>query len=435
MKKILIILVFLLPLILAAQIEVGTNFGIIAELPIDNRLIMNTIGARDSIVWRYEGLTVYVISDSTNYQLQGGTDNSNWMYLDNTFYSPWAQNGNHVYLSTTTDSVGIGTATPSAILEVAGRIEISGTGNSVFIGEDAGLNDDLTNNDNVFIGKDAGYNTTSGSKSVAIGTLAGYSNEVSNYSISIGYHANRYNKGRHNVAIGYYANAAGVINSGEYNTVIGSSALSKNRGSGNIAIGYGTANSDVGASDNINSQNCIYVGNIIKTKAASQTNEIVIGNEAIGNGSNTATLGDNNVTDVYMNENGQANIHAGDIRLINSTVHADSILTTVIDSDSALITSGAVIDYVTAITPDSINFKVDATNISQVEIIIGNDTIEESFDHTHNNLALVTQLADYRPIADPSLLLGTDFKIIIYNDTMCGIKISTTDTVRIVPTR
>jgi len=33
------------------------------------------------------------------------------------------------------------------------------------------------------------------------------------------------------------------------------------------------------------------------------------------------------------------------------------------------------------------------------------------------------------------LTLGTDFKIIIFNDTMCGVKISTTDTVRIVPTR
>jgi len=80
--------------------------------------------------------------------------------------------------------------------------------------------------------------------------------------------------------------------------------------------------------------------------------------------------------------------------------------------------------------------SIDATNISQVKFTtIGGTVIKESLDHTHNNLALVTQLADYRTIADPSLLLGTDFKIIIYNDTMCGIKISTTDTARIVPTR
>jgi hypothetical protein len=79
----------------------------------------------------------------------------------------------------------------------------------------------------------------------------------------------------------------------------------------------------------------------------------------------------------------------GEVKLINS-IKVDSILTTIIDSDGALITAGAVVDYVTATIPDSINFKVDATNISQVQYIIGNDTIKESFDHMHNEYALKT---------------------------------------------
>ncbi|MBL4704843.1 MAG: hypothetical protein JKY54_09995, partial [Flavobacteriales bacterium] len=62
----------------------------------------------------------------------------------------WLQSGNFVY--NVNDSIGIGTATPGARLEVAGRISQTGLGSSVFIGEDAGLNDDLTNNWNSFVG-------------------------------------------------------------------------------------------------------------------------------------------------------------------------------------------------------------------------------------------------------------------------------------------
>jgi hypothetical protein len=89
----------------------------------------------------------------------------------------------------------------------------------------------------------------------------------------------------------------------------------------------------------------------------------------------------------------------GEVKLINS-IKVDSILTTIIDSDGALITAGAVVDYVTATTPDSINFKVDATNISQVQYIIGNDTIKESFDHMHNEYALKTQTGYWQQSGD-----------------------------------
>ena len=333
MKKILIILVFLLPLILAAQIEVGTNFGIIAELPIDNRLIMNTIGARDSIVWRYEGLTVYVISDSTNYQLQGGTDNSNWMYLDNTFYSPWAQNGNHVYLSTTTDSVGIGTATPSAILEVAGRIEISNTGNSIFIGEDAGLNDDGTDNNNISIGLNALKANITGYTNIAIGRNAIELSTNSIQNTAIGdYAQNKNSTGSSNVSMGNYS----LMNNldGSNNTAIGKDAIRNNTsGDKNSSLGYQSLVNNITGTDNtafgykagayyagallanITPTSSVFIGFESRASTATGTNQIVIGANAIGNGSNTVTLGDDNVTDVYANEDGGAIAHIGKIQL------------------------------------------------------------------------------------------------------------------------
>jgi hypothetical protein len=70
-----------------SQINVGTNFSIRANAPIDTRLIVADLTARDNIAWRYEGLLVYVISNQTNYQLRGGTTNADWVSLSTTAYA------------------------------------------------------------------------------------------------------------------------------------------------------------------------------------------------------------------------------------------------------------------------------------------------------------------------------------------------------------
>jgi hypothetical protein len=63
-----------------AQITIGTNFQVRAGLPIDSRMVVASLAARDAIntLYRYEGLSVYVVSNQTNYQLIGGTANANW---------------------------------------------------------------------------------------------------------------------------------------------------------------------------------------------------------------------------------------------------------------------------------------------------------------------------------------------------------------------
>jgi len=49
------------------------------------------------------------------------------------------------------------------------RLEVMGSGQSIFIGEGAGESDDLTTNRNVFIGYEAGKSNTTGSNNVANG--------------------------------------------------------------------------------------------------------------------------------------------------------------------------------------------------------------------------------------------------------------------------
>jgi hypothetical protein len=67
-----------------SQVEMGTNFQIKTNLPIDSRMVIKTISQRNSLsqIYRYDGMKVYVIFDSTNYQLVGGTKNSNWKELN-----------------------------------------------------------------------------------------------------------------------------------------------------------------------------------------------------------------------------------------------------------------------------------------------------------------------------------------------------------------
>jgi len=183
----------------------------------------------------------------------------------------WNINGN--LLSTTFDSVGIGTTTPGAELEVVGHISQTGTGKSVFLGEGAGANDDLSTNYNVAvgfntlmaninggnncaIGKEALISNTSGANNIAIGFETLKSNTHGDLNIGIGNSAlgsfiGGFGKTQ-NIAIGHWAlssvtmsesniaighQALGNSTAGNDNISIGESSLHNNTGSSNIAVG------------------------------------------------------------------------------------------------------------------------------------------------------------------------------------------------------
>jgi hypothetical protein len=182
----------------------------------------------------------------------------------------WQDDGTIVTLITPRDvDLGDNTIDTKRLLQ-------SNNGGSIFIGEYAGLNDDLRDNHNVFIGRGSGQGNISGFNNAANGYTSLRSNTT----------------GTHNTANGSMSLVSNTT--GTYNTAVGSwsgahygSSSSLNEtGSYNTFLGYDT-----------------------RASADSTTNQIVIGANAVGNGSNTATILDDNGTDVYMGENGQANIH------------------------------------------------------------------------------------------------------------------------------
>ncbi|RYU97359.1 tail fiber domain-containing protein [Emticicia agri] len=139
-----------------------------------------------------------------------------------------------------TGRVGIGVLNPSEMLEVDGntringKIDIRNTGLSVFVGEGAGRNDDLTQNYSTFVGFNAGLENTTGTDNTAIGAGA-LENKVSgNFNTAIGRVALANNiSGMSNVAIGSYA---GYNATGSYNVFIGDGAGSDATGNDKLYI-------------------------------------------------------------------------------------------------------------------------------------------------------------------------------------------------------
>ena len=186
------------------------------------------------------------------------------------------------------------------LVRVNGDLEVTGSmgeidnlsdgktgGYSVFLGIDAGANDDGSYNNNTAIGHNALYtnttgsynnavginalksnisggdnnaigdcalqNNTTGEGNTACGSMTLYSNIAGSYNTALGGYALEFNKtGNNNVAIGYDAFKGSSYNSGSYNTAIGSNSSRNNSGSNNTIIGY-----NAGRNGNFSGSVCI----------------------------------------------------------------------------------------------------------------------------------------------------------------------------------
>ncbi|MEA4935440.1 MAG: hypothetical protein VB102_02240 [Paludibacter sp.] len=142
----------------------------------------------------------------------------------------------------------------------------------------------LSQNENYAQGTNALNSNTNGSYNIALGYNALYSNTSGSYNYSIGMNALRSNT------------------TGEDNAVLGRGALYGNTtGSYNIGIGYSAGRYIAGGStENMTSVNSIFIGRGTKALGNSQTNQIVIGYNAIGNGSNSITIGNDEIAKTIL---------------------------------------------------------------------------------------------------------------------------------------
>jgi hypothetical protein len=148
--------------------------------------------------------------------------------------------------------------------------------NSVAIGGNVAysvLDVNTTGEDNTGVGTGVLVLNTTGSYNVALGAFAAESNSTALYNTAVGYFALNSAAGSNNVAVG--SESLGSHN-GNNNVALGSFA-GRYRGIGISALGNGTGG--------------IYIGYQARGSLANRTNEIVIGTDALGLGSNTAVIG------------------------------------------------------------------------------------------------------------------------------------------------
>lgn len=188
---------------------------------------------------------------------------------------------------------------------------------------------------NIFIGTSSGSYNTKGFWNYAFGAQALQNNTTGYGNFAGGFQALKSNTtGRYNIAFGYSAASSNTTGEGLF--ALGAGTLSANTtGNNNIGIGnynsrscttgnnlvaiggfaldnITTSNNDIGIGfsagrfiadgsiANQTSSNSIYIGYNTKASANGDINEIVIGYDAIGNGSNTATLGNSSITKTFL---------------------------------------------------------------------------------------------------------------------------------------
>ena len=214
-----------------------------------------------------------------------------------------------------------GSSAPTMTLRDSGSVvrmegRTSSAASNLFLGLSAGGNN-TTGVQNTASGAGALAFNTTGVQNTASGVNALQNNTTGNYNTASGVSALQNNTtGNYNTASGASAlafNTTGVQNTasgmsalqnnttGNYNTASGVNALAFNTtGNYNTAVGVSTGQylAD-GATANQTPSNSAYFGYGTRAQSASGTNETVIGYLAIGNGSNTVTLGNSSVTGVF----------------------------------------------------------------------------------------------------------------------------------------
>ena len=266
------------------------------------------------------------------YPYQDG--NTYLQHNGNVVFSPIFSTTPQLVVSST-GNVGIGTVSPAQKLDVAGNINTSAGSAYMYNGSNvitasttlsnylfgpAG-NLTMTGTNNTASGEGAlqanttGYNNTANGMNTLFSNSTGYSNLADGYdalfSNTSGYQnaasgmSALYNNttGTANTAAGYAALYNN--NNGINNTANGMNALYANiTGSNNTALGMSAGRFIAGGvTNNAGSSNSLYLGYGTQALANGDTNEIVIGASATGNGSNSATLGNTSITKTILQGN------------------------------------------------------------------------------------------------------------------------------------
>ena len=156
---------------------------------------------------------------------------------------------------------------------------------------------------NVAIGSESAKAITTGADNLAIGNQALKVATNSNYNIAVGSYAlsslSDLTTNDRNLAIG--GSSLSFLTAGQYNVALGTSALyNLASGSSNVGVGRNAGLTSSAASAVTASNQSVFLGTDSKPLAATSTNEIVIGYNAVGLGNNTTAIGNSSMTNAKI---------------------------------------------------------------------------------------------------------------------------------------
>jgi hypothetical protein len=353
----------------------GTNVGIGAVSPAqllhvkaasgDAKVLINANGEGDEahLMLRTGGINkTAIVASGIN----------NWGRTDLRFILNSYTNANDYGLSDTKmiikndGKIGIGTESPDEKLDVAGNIKFSG---ALMPNNNSGSSGQVLTSSGTGVPT---WTTISGGATTLVeltdvittgqsSILIGGGSSSANYNTAFGYSSLDATSSEKNAAFGHNSltnSTSGGSNSGfgqdsgknivsgSFNTVIGrKSGLDISSGEYNVSLGFN-------AGDNISTNsNNTFIGS--NTVGGNTTNASVLGYGVTSQGSNTVTLGNTDITDIYMAQDSGATIHAADLNLGGTAVTAtateinfiDGVTSNVQTQIDALSSSSSVTTY------------------------------------------------------------------------------------------
>ena len=232
------------------------------------------------------------------------------LYVSSTNASTWIyQDGGYITYTAPTSSVTTAWTLNGTTIDAGGNktAAISRTG-SITIGADSYFNSIRIGRgggnsiQNTVVGVNAGLTNTSGANNVFVGTSSGQVNVSGGSNTFVGWGAGSANvTGGNNTYLGSRAGLSSSTVSA--NTFIGlNSGMNLTTGSNNSFLG---TNSGVTIQDGstalTSATNSLFVGTGARPLANSQTNQIAIGFDTVGKGSNTVNIGNSSITNTYLN--------------------------------------------------------------------------------------------------------------------------------------
>ena len=252
-------------------------------------------------------------------------------------------------------------------------------------------------NSNVAIGIDAMDEITSGDGNTAFGYSSMTNVTSGNYNSSQGSWSLRdLSNGSYNAAFGN--SSLRSVSSGNKNSGFGhSSAFRVSTGDFNVGLGFRSGDTISTGNNNV------IIGAFADPSKNDASNQIVLGHRATGQADNSVTLGNADVTEIYMAQDSGATVYAaalgfGDVAMALPTADGSS--------DQVLKTNGSgTLSWGSAAT--SVNGLSDALVEDTGSMYVGNDP-SSTTDAADYNVAIGTTALDAITTGDSNTALGYD---------------------------